>query len=283
MTAHDASPSSVADALHGAQARGMARLDAQLLLLAALGRSASERSWLIAHNDKLLDAAVHARFDALGAQRLAGMPLAYLIGRQDFYGLALRVDARVLDPRSDTETLVDWALALIPEQASCRVLDLGPGSGAIALALAQQRPKARVWASDVSADALVVAADNAQRLGLRVTFLCGHWLQPLAGERFDLIVSNPPYIAAGDPHLPALRHEPALALVSGADGLDALRLLCAQAPAHLNAGGWLLLEHGHDQAQAVRALLRAAGLQQVQSRRDSAGIERCSGGRMATR
>lgn len=273
----------MADALRRAQAQGVARLDAQLLLLAVLGRSASERAWLIAHDDEALDTAALARFDALCGQRLAGVPLAYLTRHKAFYGLPLQVDARVLDPRSDTEALVDWALALMPADAPCRVLDLGTGSGAIALALAQQRPRARVWATDASAAALEVATGNAQRLRLQVTWRQGHWLQPVSGECFDLIVSNPPYVAAGDPHLLALQHEPALALVSGADGLDALRTLCAQAPAHLHGGGWLLLEHGHDQAATVRRLLRAAGLQQVQSRPDLAGVMRCSGGRLSAR
>lgn len=272
---------SIAGALERARALGVPRLDAQLLLLAAIGRPASDRAWLISHDRDPLGADERARFEQLCQQRLAGVPMAYLTGRKEFYGLPLRVDPRVLDPRSDTETLVDWALALIPDGACSRVLDLGTGSGAIALALAQQRPQASVWASDASDAALEVAAANAQRLALRVTFRHGHWLQPLAGERFDLIVSNPPYVAAGDAHLPALKHEPVQALVSGADGLDDLRLLCAQAPAHLNPGGWLLLEHGHNQAGAVRDLLRRAGLHNVQSRRDLAGVERCSGGRLS--
>lgn len=279
MSATCSRPSTIAHALARAQQQGLTRLDAQLLLLAALDRAHSDRAWLVAHDDLLLAPGTQARFNRLCRRRLAGVPLAYLTGRKPFYGLTLHVDARVLDPRSDTETLVDWALTIMPDATPCRILDLGTGSGAIALALAQQRPMAEVWGSDASRAALQVAAANAQRLGLAVSWRHGHWLQPLAGERFDLIVSNPPYVAAGDPHLLALQHEPQQALIGGADGLDALRTLCAQAPAHLSPGGWLLLEHGHDQAGAVRQLLRGAGLQEVQSRRDLAGIERCSGGR----
>lgn len=268
----------LADALSQACARGLARLDAQLLLLHALGRTPHERAWLIAHDDAPLGTATAGRFDALCARRLAGEPLAYLTGRREFHGLALQVDARVLDPRADTETLVDWALALLPPDAPRRVLDLGTGSGAIALAIAHARPRARVTATDASADALAVARANAQRLGLALDLRHGDWLAPVAGEVFDLIVGNPPYIAKGDPHLPALAHEPRGALVSGADGLDDIRRIVAAAPAHLRPGGWLLLEHGWDQAAAVRALLAGAGFTQVQSRRDLAGIERCSGG-----
>ena len=191
------------------------------------------------------------------------------------------MDARVLDPRPDTETLVDWALELLAPLAAPRVLDLGTGSGAIALALQHQRPDAQVSAVDASTDALAVAQANAARLGLAVQFARGDWLRGVAGQ-FDVIVSNPPYIAAADPHLAALRHEPLQALASGADGLDDIRSIVAQAPTHLQPGGWLLLEHGWDQAEAVQALLRAAGGEQVQSRKDLAGIARCSGGQWPT-
>lgn len=272
-------PTTVAAALAQAQAGGLPRLEAQWLLLATLRQAPAGRAWLVREDGRLLSPDEQQEFARLCQQREAGVPLSYLTGHKAFYGLDLQVDDRVLDPRGDTETLVDWALELLPPQASCRVADLGTGSGAIALALAQQRPQATVWATDASADALAVAAANAQRLQLPLTLRQGHWLRPLAGQHFDLMASNPPYIAADDPHLPALQHEPREALVSGIDGLDDLRVLCARAPAHLLPGGWLLLEHGHDQAAAVRALLRQAGLQQVQSRRDLAGIERCSGGR----
>ena len=265
-------------ALRQLQTGGLPRLEAQMLLLHALGQPPQARAWLLAHDDDALPADAAARLHALATRRLAGEPMAYLTGEKHFHGLRLRVDARVLDPRDDTETLVDWALALLPADAPRRVLDLGTGSGAIALAIAHARPQARVTAVDASADALTVARANAGQLGLAVTLHHGDWLAPVAGERFDLIVSNPPYIAEGDAHLPALAHEPRSALVSGADGLDDLRRIVATAPAPLAPGGWLLLEHGWDQAAAVRALLTDAGFTQVQSRRDLAGIERCSGG-----
>ena len=265
-------------ALRQLQTGGLPRLEAQMLLLHALGQPPQARAWLLAHDDAALPADAATRLHALATRRRAGEPMAYLTGEKHFHGLRLQVDARVLDPRDDTETLVDWALALLPADAPRRVLDLGTGSGAIALAIAHARPQARVTAVDASADALTVARANAGQLGLAVTLHHGDWLAPVAGERFDLIVSNPPYIAEGDAHLPALAHEPRSALVSGADGLDDLRRIVATAPAHLAPGGWLLLEHGWDQAAAVRALLTDAGFTQVQSRRDLAGIERCSGG-----
>ena len=269
----------LADALRHWQHRGLPRLEAQMLLLHALGQPPHARAWLLAHDDAPLPGAAAERLQTLAARRLAGEPIAYLTGEKHFHGLRLRVDARVLDPREDTETLVDWALALIPAGQPHRVLDLGTGSGAIALAIAHRRPQARVSASDASPDALAVARANGQRLGLAVDWRHGDWLAAVAGERFDVIVSNPPYIAEGDAHLGALAHEPRGALVSGADGLDDLRRIAAAAGAHLAPGGWLLLEHGWDQAAAVRALLAAAGLADVQSQRDLAGIERCSGGR----
>lgn len=266
----------LAAALHHATALGLARLDAQMLLLQALGRAPHDRAWLLAHDADALNAAAHTRFDAALQRRLRGEPLAYITGHQEFYGLDLQVDARVLCPRADTETLVDWALELLPPAA--RVLDLGTGSGAIALALKHQRPEVQMQARDFSADALAVARANAQRLGLDVAFSQGSWLDGLTGD-FDVIVSNPPYIAAADPHLAALTHEPLEALASGDDGLDDLRAIIHQAPAYLAPGAWLLLEHGYDQALAVCDLLRAAGFADVQSRSDLAGIARCSGGR----
>jgi release factor glutamine methyltransferase len=265
------------DALAAAQGLGLDRLDAQLLLLHVLGRGPGERAWLLAHDTDALPDGTDERFLALCRRRADGEPVAYLTGEKEFHGLALRVDARVLVPRPDTETLVEWALDLLRGSAAPRVIDLGTGSGAIALAIAAARPDARVEAVDRSADALAVARANAQRLGLPVQFRQASWLE-CAGE-YDLIVSNPPYVAEADPHLPALRHEPRSALAAGPDGLDDLRAIVAAAPAHLAPGGWLLLEHGWDQAEAVRALLRAAGLGEVDSRTDLAGIARCSGGR----
>jgi len=275
-------------ALAAARALGLARLDAQLLLLHALGKPASARAWLLAHDTDALPPDAAEAFSALSRRRAAGEPLAYLVGAQEFFGLALQVDARVLVPRADTETLVEWSLAQLqavpagpaPPQA-LRVLDLGTGSGAVALAIAHGlqavgRP-AHVTAVDASLDALAVARGNAERLGLAPTFVQSDWLAQVEGT-FHLIASNPPYIANGDPHLPALKHEPLQALTAGADGLDDLRRITREAPGHLLPGAWLLLEHGHDQAGPVRELLTARGFAQVQSRRDLAGIERCSGG-----
>ena len=269
----------VTQALAAAQALGLNRLDAQLLLLLALGRPSHERAWLLAHDTDALTPTVQARFLALAQRRAAGEPLAYLSGVKEFYGLPLQVDARVLDPRPDTETLVDWALDCLRDMAAPQVIDLGTGSGAIALAIKHTRPDAQVTAVDASADALAVAGANAQALKLAIELRPGHWLDGLTA-RYDLIVSNPPYIAEDDPHLPALQYEPRQALTAGRDGLDDIRAIVAQAPAHLQPGGWLLLEHGWDQAPAVRALLQGAGLAEVQSRPDLAGIERCSGGRL---
>jgi len=263
-------------ALLQAKAMGLARLDAQILLLHALGRQTLERAWLLAHGGDVLESQAWALWQTLRDRRAAGEPMAYILGWAAFYGLDLLIDARVLCPRADTETLVDWALAVLPRDA--RVVDLGTGSGAIALALKHQRPDMHVHARDISADALDVAQANAQRLGLSLTFSQGAWLAGLAGP-FDAIVSNPPYIAQEDPHLVALRHEPIEALTSGPDGLDDLRTIIEQAPASLKSGGWLLLEHGYEQSLAVCALLQARGFTEVQCRHDLAGIARCSGGR----
>lgn len=266
----------VRQALAQAQQQGLARIDAHLLLLHALQRPRHDRAWLLAHDDEALPAPVAAHFAALCQRRRTGEPVAYVIGVKAFYGLDLQVDARVLDPRPDTETLVDWALELLAHERGVRVVDLGTGSGAIALALQHQRPQAQVLAVDVSCDALAVARANAQRLALPVQCLHSRWWDEVTGC-FDLVVSNPPYIPSADPHLAALTHEPLSALASGADGLDDLRAIIAQARAHLKPGAWLLLEHGWDQAPAVQALLHAQGLVQVQSRADLAGHLRCSG------
>jgi release factor glutamine methyltransferase len=275
------STTTLAHALAQAQAGGLHRLDAQLLLLHACSRSPQERAWLIAHDTDVLPSDALVLWGAVLERRLRGEPLAYITGHKAFYGLDLLVDARVLDPRADTETLVDWALQALPP-APQRVLDLGTGSGAVALALQHERRLWEVHALDHSADALAVAQANAQRLKLPVHFAQGNWLQGAQG-RFHAIVSNPPYVAEGDPHLDALRHEPTLALTSGPDGLDAIRTIIASAPQHLHPGGWLLLEHGFEQAQAVCALLQQAGFSEVQTRHDLAGLERCSGGRFNPR
>jgi release factor glutamine methyltransferase len=269
----------VAQALQAAQSVGLERLDAQMLVLHGLGRSTHERAWLLAHGDDAMPADVYTQLQTWAARRAAGEPLAYLTGFKEFYGLTLAVDPRVLDPRADTETLVDWALEVMDGQAPGVLMDLGTGSGAIALALQHSRPSWQVHALDFSAEALAVARTNARSLQLPVVFHHGAWLDGVQ-QSFALIVSNPPYIAAEDAHLAALVHEPLQALASGKDGLDDIRCIIQQAPSHLMPGGWLLLEHGYDQAPAVRQLLQLAGFKQVQSRRDLAGIERCSGGQL---
>lgn len=273
-------PVTLAAALGLAQARGVDRLDAQLLLLHALDRAQHERAWLLAHDRDPLPPSAARTFEGLCTRRLRGEPLAYLVGQKEFFGLMLAVDARVLVPRPDTETLVEWALDLLAGRHSPRVVDLGTGSGAIALAIKHRRPDAWVLGIDRSEAALALARANGQRLGLGVTWQAGDWLhgvKGLAGD-LDLIVSNPPYIRADDPHLAALTHEPLSALAAGDDGLQDLRTIVRAAPAHLLPAGWLLLEHGWDQSGPVRTLLADAGFGQVSSRRDLAGIERCSGG-----
>lgn len=266
----------IARALERAAALGLARLDAQLLLLHVLARDPTERAWLIAHDTDPLPGPAAQQFEALCARRVAGEPVAYLVGLKEFFGMDLMVDARVLVPRPETETLVEWALELLPEQG--RMIDLGTGSGAIALAIKKARPHARVEAVDRSADALAVARANAEALKLDVEFREACWLDGAVGP-YDLIVSNPPYVRAGDPHLAALAHEPVSALAAGDDGLQDLRAIVERSAGHLKPGGWLLLEHGYDQSGAVRALLAAAGFASAETRRDLAGIPRCSGGK----
>lgn len=263
--------------------RGRARLpdgEADLLLGHVLARTPA---WLFAHGDAPIDDALVARFDALVARRECGEPIAYLVGRRGFWTLDLDVTPATLIPRPETERLVELALERL-SMGECGVADLGTGSGAIALAIAAERPRAHVVATDASIDALDVARANALRHGLqRVEFRHGDWLAPLRGERFDVIASNPPYIAAADPHLARgdLRHEPPSALASGADGLDAIRAIVAGAPRHLRDRGWLLLEHGYDQGDAVRELLRAAGFVDVGTEQDLEGRDRVSLGRRA--
>ena len=252
--------------------------EAELLLAHALGRGAT---WLYAHHDAPVDAADAARFGALVHRRAAGEPVAYLVGRRGFWTLDLDVGPDTLIPRPETERLVELALERLPPRAA-DVCDLGTGSGAIALSLASERPADLVVATDASAAALDVARGNAARHGIgNVRFLQGDWCTPLAHERFDLIASNPPYIAEGDPHLAVgdLRHEPAAALASGADGLDAIRILASQAPLHLRPGGWLLLEHGWTQGAQVRALLQLAGFVEVSTEQDLEHRDRVGMGR----
>jgi release factor glutamine methyltransferase len=283
---HPSAPQTLAQALAWARTQGLDRLEAQRLLLHALERADHDRAWLLAHDGDTLPLAAQTRLEALALRHQRGEPMGYLLGHQAFYGLDLQVDARVLVPRPDTETLVDWALEVLTtpatqvQQANTpprRAMDLGTGSGAIALALKHSCPALQMHAVDFSHDALAVAHANAQRLQLDVQFHQGAWLEGIT-QLFDTIVSNPPYIAAADPHLAKLTHEPLQALASGADGLDDLRAIIDQARTRLTPGGWLLLEHGYDQAAAVRKLLTQSGFAQVQSRCDLAGIERCSGG-----
>ena len=266
-------------ALARARALGIERLDAMLLLAHHLMRS---REWLLAHPDDTLDADAQAGFEADCRRRADDVPLAYLTGRREFHGLALSVGPDVLVPRPDTETLADWAIervAALPATPCPRVVDLGTGSGALALAIAAACPHAEVTATDASEPALAVASGNAQRLGLPVRLRHGDWWEAVAGERFDLAVCNPPYVAADDPHLPALRHEPRQALVAGDGGLAALRRVVTHARAHL--AGWLLLEHGWDQADAVHTMLSQSGFVDIEAHRDLHGQWRCTGGRLA--
>ena len=250
---------------------GIDAREARLLLAAASGLSEAS---VLAHPERQLLADTERRFLEMAARRAAGEPVAYILGRKEFYGLELAVTPAVLIPRPETELLVDLALARKPAS----ILDLGTGSGAIALALKRHLPAARVVATDASAAALEVARMNAARFALDIELRHGRWFEPLAGERFEAIISNPPYVKAGDPHLAGLQFEPRLAVESGADGLDAMRVLAREAPAHLLPGGWLLLEHGAGQHEAVRELLEAAGLETTHSWPDLAGIPRVSGG-----
>ncbi|MBT9527091.1 MAG: peptide chain release factor N(5)-glutamine methyltransferase [Rhizobacter sp.] len=268
----------VAEGLVQARHAGVDRLDAQLLLGHVLGRS---RSWLLANDDAALDATQQQHLRQLLTRRAGGEPLAYLVGEKEFHGLTLQVSPAVLVPRPDTETLVDWALELLRGANDPQVLDMGTGSGAIALALKHACPRARVSALDASAEALAVARGNAKRLQLDIELLQSDWWQGVGGRRFDMIVSNPPYIAEGDAHLAALQHEPVQALTSGVHGLDALGQIISGASQHLNTGAWLLLEHGHDQAAAVASLLVTAGFGEVTTRPDLSGTPRCTGGRRA--
>lgn len=271
----------IGEALMSAQARIAAcsdspRLDAELLLGQVMGLG---RAQIFARLHDELPGADALRFDALVARRARGEPVAYLIGDKGFWTLHLAVTPAVLVPRPETELLVEWGLELLRDRVQPRIVDLGTGSGALALALASERDDAQVDATDASAEALAVARGNAARLGLqRVGFRGGHWFEPLAGDRYDLIVSNPPYIAHDDAHLPALRFEPLSALTDGADGLNALREIIDGAGAHLRDGGWLLVEHGYDQGAAARTLFTRAGFTGISTRRDYGDNERATAG-----
>lgn len=252
-------------------------LDAEALLLHLLGL---ERATLRARPERCLTADQAMRYQWLIEQRRKGWPVAYLTGQREFWSRSFRVGPEVLIPRPETELLIELALHRLPADTRAHILDLGTGSGIIALTLAAERPGCSVTATDSSADALAVSQENARRLGIsRVSFLQGHWFAPLAkDERFDLIVSNPPYIPGRDPHLAQgdLRYEPRQALASGGDGLEALREIIAHCPAHLNSGGWLILEHGYDQGDAVAALLTEGNYQDIIQYRDLQGHMRAS-------
>jgi release factor glutamine methyltransferase len=276
----DPSGSPRVDALLREARQRLEPMEADLLLAHVLDRSGT---WLFSHGDASVDAAQAGRFHALVARREAGEPVAYLTGQRGFWRFDLAVSPATLIPRPETERLVELALERLPERAPLRVADLGTGSGAIALALAFERPQAQVLATDASEAALDVARANAAALGVRnIEFRRGDWYAPLHGETFDLIASNPPYIADDDPHLVRgdLRFEPPTALASGSDGLDAIRVLAQDAPRYLRHGGWLLIEHGWEQGGDVRALLETAGLVDVVTAQDLEGRDRITLGRI---
>jgi release factor glutamine methyltransferase len=259
--------------LQALQSASIEPREARLLLAAATGFSEAS---VVAYPERQLSGETEARFRDYVERRARGEPVAYILGHKEFYGLELAVNPAVLIPRPETELLVDLGL----QRAFASVVDLGTGSGAIALAIKRQRPQARVVAVEASAAALVVAQRNAVKHGLEIEFRHGRWLEPLAGERFDLILANPPYVAEGDAHLADLGFEPRGALVSGPDGLDAIREIVRDAPRHLSPGGWLLLEHGMGQDVPVRALLSQAGLEELDSCPDLARIPRVAGGKV---
>jgi len=278
-------PPNIGEALRLLRQRGLEMLEVRMLIECASGLTAVKQ---IAHPEHHLSTPEWQKLHTLALRRETGEPIAYLIGERNFYGRNFIVDARVLIPRPETELLIDLAMSHLP--ASGRVLDLGTGSGAIAVTLACERPDADVTATDISNAALDVARANATRLGARVRFVESDWFAALdggldgdiPGDPFDIVLANPPYIAAHDLHLDQgdLRHEPRLALTDGADGLNAIRRIIHGAPPHLKPGGWLFVEHGYDQAEAVRKLCLDAGLADVRSWKDLAGIERVSGGRV---
>jgi len=258
---------------------GIDPVDARILMRTALGVSDAH---LAAHPEQALSRDERDRYLGWVERRRAGAPVAYLTGEREFYGLAFKVTPVVLIPRPETELLVETALERISADAPCRVLDLATGSGCVAVAIAKHRSRARVTATEISREALTLARENAARHGTNVEFVGGGWFEALSGKRFDMIVANPPYIAAEDPHLNEgdVRFEPRGALVAGPTGLECIEVIVEPATRYLTAGGWLLFEHGYDQGACSRALLAAAGYEDVVTRRDLAGIERVSGGRV---
>ena len=276
MPASETHPMKVKEAL---RSFGTDYRDAELLLLHCLGRD--ERSWLIAHDHDELPTDIVEAFSSMSKERLKGVPLAYLLGHREFWSLKLKVTRDVLIPRPETELLVEWAAELASHHDLQSMLDLGTGSGAIALAVQHDLPHLSVTASDVSELALRVARENAENLGLPVEFVESSWFDALAKRRWALIVSNPPYVAADDGHLLEgdLRFEPNTALTDKGDGLSSIREIASNAPDHLEAGGWLLIEHGYDQAADVRSILELNGFSKVSLRHDLAGRPRVTGGR----
>jgi release factor glutamine methyltransferase len=259
------------------QASRLPLLEARALLAHTLGCA---REVLVAHPERTVDGAIADRFAQLVARRRKGEPIAYLLGEREFYGRSFVVSPEVLVPRPETELLVQLANERAQTFASPRVLDLGTGSGCIAITLALEVARAEVVAAEIRVGALEVARVNASRLGARVEFIASDWYAAVP-DHFDLIVANPPYVAQGDPHLSDLRYEPAVALVAADDGLSCLRRIIEGAPAHVRQGGWLLVEHGYDQAVRVRAMFSGAGFEAIETRRDSVGIERVTVGRWA--
>lgn len=252
------------------------RLDARLLLEHATGCTHAD---LLARPETPVIGPAYEQFAEWVVRRAAGQPLAYLVGEAEFRGRVFQVSPAVLIPRPETEVLIELALDKMRALAAPKVVDLGTGSGIVAISLALECPQASIATVDLSQEAIAVARNNAGRLGAKVDFFQGDWFVPLAGQRFDLVVSNPPYVAAGDPHLAlnGLPHEPQMALTDGADGLECIRRIVAEAPLHLNSGGWLLIEHGYDQGEACRNLLTAAGFKSASTFPDLAGIARVSG------
>ncbi len=277
-------PATIAGVLEAAveqlsSASSTARLDAELLLAACLGRP---RSFLIAHGGEALSPGTCERFSRSVERRTRGEPVAYIVGRREFWSLEIEVNAHVLVPRPETERLVEFALEVLPPREGAKVLDLGTGSGAVALAIAHERPAARIIATDVSPEAITLACRNAERLELgNVSFLVGDWYEPVGAMHFDLIVSNPPYVAANDAALASaeLRAEPRGALVPGANGLEAIECIVAPVQEHLCPGGWLVIEHGANQATVVAALLSKVGLSNIRTLQDLAGHDRVTAGR----
>lgn len=270
----------VADALRG-MGGGSALIEARALLRHVLG---CDDGYLVAHADEELSAQQQVAFDALAARRRSGEPVAYLTGSREFYGLEFKVTPAVLIPRPETERLVELVLEKTLAQSKSRVLDLGTGSGCVAIAIAKERPLAQVLAVDAAPEAVALARENAARHGVRnISFVCGDWFAAVGSERFDVIAANPPYVAVADPHLGEgdLRFEPREALIAGADGMECISAIVRAARHHLSPGGWLLFEHGHDQGARAQGLLRQAGLtRELSTWRDLAGLERVSGAQL---